>query len=301
MRKNIFIIIPLLLPLVSCGTYKIKEPFSYSDEGIIIEDNLAEVNNEKAHIVLLYGQSNADGCSSSSFLRQTNESKYTEYNTGYENVYINYYNDLGRSFLGYTFDICTLGCGYSQGQYGPEMGIAEMMSAAYPTEKTFIIKRTWGGTALKTQWLNGKCQRGQIYNSAMDFTYKCLDYLKIKGYDLTIDGICWMQGESDCAICNKESYYKNTEAFVSLLRYDLKNYQSNIRFIDAMISDVWDNSPAINAAKVEFEKTSSLNYLIDTTSLTTNLEPEGNPDLAHYDSLSMVKLGQDFGKILITK
>ena len=57
---------------------------------------------------------------------------------------------------------------------------------------------------------------------------------------------------------------------------------------------------AINKAKKDYSETSSLNYFIDTNALgiTTRNEPEGSIDYAHYDSLSMVKLGQEFGKII---
>ena len=64
---------------------------------------------------------------------------------------------------------------------------------------------------------------------------------------------------------------------------------------------MWLYPKAINKGKKKFANESSLNYLIDTNALgiTTRTEPEGSVDYAHYDSLSMVKLGQEFGKIAV--
>ena len=58
----------------------------------------------------------------------------------------------------------------------------------------------------------------------------------------------------------------------------------------------------INAAKVEFAKLSPLNHYFPTieNGLTTLYEPYENPDLGHYDALSMLKLGHLFGENLIS-
>ena len=270
---------------------------------IQIVDTLPDVSGEKAHVVLLYGQSNADGVSHNSCLKITSESKYNEYNNGYENVYINFVNDKKGNSSNYAFRKCTLGCGYTTECFGPEMGIAEKMSEAYPNEKTFIIKWTVGGTVLKTQWLNGNKKRGDLYKRSVDFSLKCLDYLKDKGYKFNIDGVCWMQGESDSMASDADRYYEDTVSYVKYLRNDFRKYQSEIKFIDAGINElepIWVKPDEINNTKKKFASESDLNFYIDTAAMNLSSihEPEGQPDVAHWDSLSMVQLGQAFGDIL---
>ena len=307
--KYLLLILSGLTAIALTGCKKdftVKSDFNYNNPNCVIVDNLENVTNKTAHIALLYGQSNADGVSHNSYLQANDEAKYNEYVAGYDNVLLNYYNDGGATSSNYTFQKATLGCGCASYTYGPEIGMAEVMSKTYPDEQSFIIKWTWGGTALRHQWLDGSRGRGDLYNSAMDFSIKCLRLLLSKGYTLSIEGICWMQGESDAWESDWKLYYKDTVAFVSYLRHDLKSFSDKIKFIDAGINEeagVWPNPKSINKAKQEFASESDLNIYVDTPALglTTKHEPSENPDLAHYDSISMVKLGQAFGNMVVGK
>ena len=306
MKLNKTILILLLsFSLNACRepSFVVQSDFTYKDETFEINSSLSKVNNIKAHVVLLYGQSNADGAARNEYLESKDYAKFQEYRDGYDNVLINYYNDGGNNSSKYQFTKCTLGCGWSTEMFGPEMGIAEELHYAFKNEQNFIIKWTWGGTTLRDQWLDNHHNRGNLYNSAMDFTLKCLSYMKSCGYIINIDGICWMQGENDSFNNDWRAYYRDTDAFVAQLRHDLSSYQKDIKFIDAAINEdegMWMYPKAINKAKKDYSETSSLNYFIDTNALgiTTRYEPEGNVDYAHYDSLSMVKLGQEYGKII---
>lgn len=302
-KLGLISIIPVLL-LASCSeTYTVKSDFNFQNDEIKIADTLSNVNHEKAHVVFLYGQSNAEGETFSGYLEAKNKAKYDEYLNGYDNVMINFYNHGGIWTSNLAFEKCTLGAGVSKYCFGPETGIAEEMHNAYPQEKTFIIKWAYGGSALRYNWLNNHQDRGDLYNYSMDFSRKCLDYLISKGYEISIHGICWMQGESDSYINDNWAYYRDTVAFATLLRHDLKKYQEEIRFVDATINEdegMWLYPKEINWGKKRFSKKSDLNYLIDTNALgiVARTEPEEIPDYGHYDSESMVKLGQEFGKIV---
>ena len=125
--------------------------------------------------------------------------------------------------------------------------------------------------------MNSKYKRGELYEAAINFTKASLDYLISKGYEYIIDGICWMQGESDAngALCNR--YYTNTKEFVKFLRKDLFSYQKTIDFIDAGISDssYWVEYKKVNEAKNKFSNEDEHNYYIDTidAGLHYNQEP----------------------------
>ena len=56
-----------------------------------------------------------------------------------------------------------------------------------------------------------------------------------------------------------------------------------------------------SSEKEEFSKLSNYNIYFPTIEegLTTLYEPYEEPDLGHYDSLSMIKLGHLFGEALV--
>ena len=305
--KYKLLVLGALCAIALTGCKKANDIFkpSYKIENIQIKDTLPKVENKTAHIAFLYGQSNADGVSYDSYLKKNDEAKFNEYAEGYNNVFINYINDGGNNSSELAFRKASLGCGCATYTYGPEVGIAEKMSKAFPDEQSFIIKWTWGGTTLHDQWLDAKGNRGELFYFAMDFSVKCVNYLLSKGYTLSVEGICWMQGENDaCWDRDWSVYYNDTVAFVSYLREDLVSYSNNIKFIDAGINEeegIWKYWDRINKAKQEFAKLSESNIYIDTFAmgLTSKNEPEEKPDGAHYDSISMVKLGQAFGDILV--
>ena len=133
-----------------------------------------------------------------------------------------------------------------------------------------------------------------------------MDALIEADYDPRIGAICWMQGESDTTDFKAERYYENQTKLAAYLRHDLAEYAEDggIYFIDAGISNspyCEPAYPAINAAKERFSKDSDMNLYFSTIDegLTVHLEPEGEPDWGHYDSLSVLKLGHLFGEQVI--
>ena len=132
-----------------------------------------------------------------------------------------------------------------------------------------------------------------------------MDALINKNYDASIGAICWMQGESDSTESASREYYANQSFFVSCLRTDLSKYADDkgVYFIDAGIADLhfWKKYEVVNEAKRQFSEESALNMYFSTIDarLTTAYEPIENPDIAHYDSMSELKLGHLFGDCII--
>lgn len=183
--------------------------------------------------------------------------------------------------------------------------MAELLSAAFPTEKIFILKFSMSGFSLNYHWLYDYSP-SWIYESFIVFAETYLEYLSSKGYSVSLDAICWMQGESDTTDYKASKYYKNTVSFVNYLRTDLAAYapSEGIYFIDAGISASPYCEPAypeINEAKKRFSQNSHLNIYFPTIEpgLTTLYEPASNPDLGHYDALSELELGRMFGREIL--
>ena len=115
-----------------------------------------------------------------------------------------------------------------------------------------------------------------------------------------------MQGESDTTEFKASRYYDNQVKLVEYLREDLAQYaeEGGIYFIDAGISNSPYCEPAypeVNEAKERFSELSELNLYFSTIDLgfTINKEPPGDPDWGHYDSLSELELGREFGKRIV--
>ena len=298
--KKILIFLFLLMILIfvsSCGNNKKLGAITNFN----VNDTSTDGNNEHVRVILLYGQSNATGCSVSQYLQEKNPNIYEKASIGIDNVYINYICENGSNSSNGEFVLCSLGQGATKNNFGPEVGIGLTYQEA--GLKCFIIKYSWGGSILNNQWMNGVYKRGELYEAALNFTTSSLDYLLDKGYDYQIDGICWMQGESDANTKLCKRYYTNTKKFVKYLREDLASYQTTIDFIDAGISDssYWKEYQKINEAKLKYSNESEHNYYIDTieAGLHYDCEPVNGPDLAHYDSESEILLGKLFAKLAI--
>ena len=302
----------LCLLLWGCGTPEETEApvdtTAWLNMGLTypISDSLPDGQGRSARVILLLGQSNATGCSLTSYLQQNvGAEEYAAFEAGYENVRINFcLDDHKYSTLG-AFIPVTLDCGAGTGYFGPELGMAEVLAQADPEEQTFILKYTMSGYSLHHHWLCAG-QRGSIYEACMAFVQTYMEQLTAQNYDAKISAICWMQGESDTTDFKASHYLKNQTAFAAYLREDLHNYAApgGIYFIDAGISSspyCLPAYPAINAAKEAFAALSPMNFYFSTidAGFTTLNEPEGNPDLGHYDALSELVLGRTFGALIL--
>ena len=304
-KKWIIISIVIFVLIVSglgifLGIKSCNNEFRYD-----IKDTLKNGHGKKAKVIILAGQSNASGCSSDEYLKKNVSSeKYTEYDNGYNNVFINYF--VSEANKSEAFVKCSTRQGEFGTCFGPELGLAEYLSKNYPDELFFIIKWAWGGTNLYEQWLSPSSsgKTGDLYNGFVKYVDINLRYLQSKDYNIKVEGICWMQGESDSFFVETATNYKdNLLNFIKDLRGKFNKYASDdgIALIDATIADnpmYWVYCDLVNKSKIKVAESSEINVLIDTNKegLTVNLEPVDNPDMAHYDSLSEIKLGNLFGE-----
>ncbi|MGM9642201.1 MAG: sialate O-acetylesterase [Eubacteriales bacterium] len=267
--------------------------------------SLPDGGGKRARVILLLGQSNATGCSLNDYLQKNvSADDFTRYSSGFDSVLINFclddhkYSSHGE-FVPVDLTVSAEGC------FGPELGMAEKLALAYPDETVFILKYTMSGYSLHHHWLCGGA-RGSIYEAALVFIETQMSALVSHGYDARIQAICWMQGESDTTDFKASKYLENQTAFAAYLREDLAAYarEDGILFIDAGISNSPYCEPAypeINEAKLAFSLLSPLNFYFSTidAGYTVHLEPEGDPDWGHYDSLSMLALGRTFAEYII--
>lgn len=304
-KQKLIIMIIIIILIVAAITVGVILTSLQKDKVVFtFEDTLSDGEGREATVILLGGQSNASGCSRDDYLQKNvSEEKYAEYKNGYDNVYINY---LSGAKMSGAFVKCATLQGEMDGCFGPELGIAEKLHETYPDRTFFIIKCAWGGTNLFEQWLSPSSigRVGKLYTQFVDFVETSIQYLESKNYNVKIEAMCWMQGESDSfSVRNANGYEKHLNNFIKDIRRKFKGYASNdgIAFVDAYIADnpvYWVHCDLVNASKKRVADSSPVNALVDTIShgLTCEKEPEGAPDMAHYDSLSGLKLGNLFAE-----
>lgn len=273
--------------------------------------NKSKKNNAEAQIIVLLGQSNAEGNSHSKYLAsKVGDEKAKEYINGYESVKISFINSDFINTSEYKFVPVCASQGYTPERFGPEVGMAEKISNAGLGSPVYIIKYTYGGTALKDEWRPPSCKGrvGHLYSETVEYVTAQCELLRSMGFDPVIKAVCWMQGESDAESENFEDYTFLERGFICDLRNAFSSYKldgDEIGFIDAGISDcpVWTEYLKVNESKKNLSLEDDYHDYIDTTaaSLPYKEEPEGEVDICHYDCLGSIKLGHLFAEVLLNK
>ena len=241
-----------------------------------------------------------------------------KFRSGYENVLINYFSHDKKSN---EFVKTTVNCTeIHKDTLGPEIGIAKTISDRYPNERFFIVKCAFGGTNLYHDWLspsNGepysptaraehfpadkeRLQAGWAYNELTLLLRDSIALLQADGYEPQIRAFYWMQGESDAtAMRHVENYAARFDRLLSDFSTKFSPYLANCIYADGAISEVWRYYRELNAVKQAYAQKNGVRF-IDTVAagLTTAFEPTEAPDTAHYDSTSVVKLGELFAQEL---
>ena len=305
-RKAVLLVLLCATLLMTSCQRQEEEPINYDigmDTAYEPCSGVPDGQGKKAHVLLLTGQSNCTGCSIISYLKdQVTPEVFAEYEAGYPSVKINFNIDNHRTCSEGEFRKTDLLCGSYDEEFGPEVGLASVLAKNFPEEEFFVLKLSMSGYSLMHHWLRDG-QRGEIYGATVLFVQNALDYLVSMHYDVSLDAVLWMQGESDTNEEKAAKYYDNQLAFMGYLREDFASWAGpdGIYFIDAGISDspyCLPGYPTVNRAKEAISKLSPLNLYFSTidNGLTTMNEPFGEPDLGHYDALSEIRLGELFGE-----
>lgn len=282
-----------------------------------------EPKDKTAKIIILAGQSNAVGATLKAPLKTTvGADRSKAFTKGYSNIRIAYFAEAGgangaagtfRTNIDYTagkvqplnkvFVKTNLTNSWTTAMFGPEVGIAEYLNEKYPDETFYIVKVAKGGVSVADSWKS----TGYCYKKLKATMEICCESLKAEGYTPELFSICWLQGENEGLNKTEATKYDTIVADVaSRMRKDFAKYSTTgqIAFIDGGISDspLWKYYKEVNEGKKKFADTSDLNYYFGVieNGLEYKNEPAGNPDLAHYDSASVVKLGNILGEYIDT-
>jgi hypothetical protein len=139
---------------------------------------------------------------------------------------------------------------------------------------------------------------GWCYWELVKLLRESIRTLEERGMAPSVKAFCWMQGEGDADVPeHAEKYAERYAGLIGDFCDDFSGYiDENCVFADAGISTIWPLHARVNDIKRRFAADRENCVFIDTIAagLTTENEPYGSPDIYHYDSDSVIRLGQLF-------
>lgn len=290
---------------IACGRKGKEGQITVPGFSSVAEDtsgsSLSDTNVKK--VIILAGQSNAVGYTAKGHLESSSSTfsgeRLREMSEGYERIQIAFRNNSGTSSFrsGNTFEPVTFGYGlYKLTCFGPEVGLAETLSRAYPDEEFYIIKCAVGGSSLCIDWNPVSSPTGRLCDELLIFTEKEIRLLEKEGIHVEIVSFCWMQGEADTA-----HFSEYGELFEKLIRKFESEFNDNMpengmAVIQAGISRFWQEYERLNAVKENYAADHENGYYFSTNDLTYDRD---NKDYAHYDAAAMITLGNRFGEFTV--
>lgn len=275
----------------------------------------------KANVIILAGQSNAVGVGFTKYLPEHFDRETIDlFYHGFDNFPIWYVShDIRSDGFVKTRVNCTEA---SKDTLGPEVGIAKRLSEVYPDETFYIIKCAFGATSMHFSWRapsSGVPYReelvaqpaqalidpaaqfsGWCYNACFKLLRESFQAMRTAGLEPCVKAFCWMQGEGDALPEYVKDYLDRYDALLSDLRSAFAPEFEGCTFIDAGISQVWENYEEMNAKKAAYAEAHGYKF-IDTVGagLTTLSEPYEEPDIYHYDLCSTIRLGELFAEAMV--
>lgn len=288
--------------LVGCGA-----AVGATNYSPVVTESVFLPQGETRRVILLAGEENCVGYAYANRLRDgdmrtdVTAEKFDEYTVGYDNVKI-YYANMRKKDTPVTksdgFVNVSVGCGTfsadTGGAFGPELGLAEYLSYAYPSETTYIIKyAACSPSSCALQWnVNG----GTHYAEMIEHFSRGLKLLEKDRVDFTVSAFMFVQGESDSRYY-ADGYESDLTAVVDGVRTEFDRYapDSGIAFIDAGVPLYYIGARRLNDIKKGVAESDARNYFVDTVAAGIDTELD-NTDRKHYDAISQLKLGNLLGR-----
>lgn len=271
-----------------------------------------DTQKEDISVILLGGQSNMEGNSWWKYLEGTDD-RYNDYLNGFDGIKMSFANHESEANKTPSFNPVKLGYGGARAPgnggdsttcFGPEIGMAKTLHDNGYDNKVVFIKFAVGATYFHNDPNNRTWQAktGTIYKAFIQYVDSCIAELSLS-YNVSLDAMCWMQGESDTEQqAHVNAYKSNLNNFVGELRKHYSEFNPDFMFYDAYINwpKEWqgDRPEQINDIKKQLADENLHYEIIDTLAakLHSDNEPHGSVDLAHFDAESEIRLGEMFAE-----
>jgi hypothetical protein len=183
--------------------------------------------------------------------------------------------------------------------FGPDITFGRSMADYYASmgEMVAILKYSPGGTNLYTQWkadgTGSSASDGAQYKTFQSTVLNGLNALKAAnpGATIKIDGMIWMQGESDAIAAQSANYQLNLTAFIADIRL---TYGASLPFVLGELSSAQTGTGAaadrntVRTAQVAVDAADPLTKLVNTDSFGLN------SDKLHFNAAGQQALGYAF-------
>ncbi|WP_367872883.1 LamG-like jellyroll fold domain-containing protein [Luteolibacter sp. Populi] len=243
----------------------------------------------RIRIVLLAGQSNADGRAPSSDLPAALQTPQSD---------VEFYHRVE----GGTGALTTLRPGLSEtSQFGPEIVLGSRLADLYSHEagtRVAIIKYANGGTDLKTQWKGGGTATttgdGPEYVTFQQTVTAGRAALAAK-YPLAtldLDSMVWLQGETDAVAASASLYQANLTNFIADVR---ATYGASLPFVIARLSS---QQTALDAASLNLVRAAQ-DAVAAADRRTAIFSTDGfgmNGDNLHFNASAQQAVGSAFAE-----
>jgi len=251
---------------------------------------------EDLDIIIIAGQSNAVGCTYVNTLDENKRFYFAPHVYLYEEGnFADYYTK--RIIKGIT---CNMGnCDF---QMGIEYGISYVLNKEFPKTTIGLIRYAYGGTTLYNHWKTdyvgepeGSEDYGTCYYHFKKTIINGIEAYKRAGYNPTIRGMVWMQGETDAVDKKKAACYKeNLEILLKEFREFLRI--PDLKIIVGEIATQAPSAPYSNEVRRIQREVCGEN--INNIFMSTKGIKIGH-DTYHFDGNEDFILGKRFGKQVV--
>jgi len=210
--------------------------------------------------------------------------------------------------------------------FGPEVGIAKVLSSGYPKDKIILIKAAWSGKGLAADWLNSD---QPYYPWMIARTNVVLSDVKKWYGAYNFSGMVWLQGETDASVLAWASEYeKNLTEFIRRVRESFKEpslpfiygtIQNRVKsdgtktwaFGNIVVEKQWAMSGIENLGCTSLSSSEKAvtykNEILVGVERKNGTQDQGCDDYSlgynifHYNSASLIFVGESLGRLIVKR
>lgn len=181
-------------------------------------------------------------------------------------------------------------------KFGPEIAFSHLLAKKYPDYTIAVVKTSAGGTKLWKHWLP---EQG-MYSRFLQNMENAMQQLSDSGVVCEIEGMLWMQGESDAETIEwANAYEENLKILFKDVRIQTK--KENLPIVMGRISigllrqTPWpfDFTERVQEAQEKVAAEDEHVFIINTDKLKTL------KDNTHFNTEAQIWLGKKMGKIML--
>lgn len=251
---------------------------------------------EVIHVFLLGGQSNAAGATIAQGLPDSLKAPQKD---------VSFYSNLSEGLE--SLQPVGTAAEVNNRRFGPEITFGRTMADYYAPsgDRVAILKHAEDGTTLYKDWkadgTKDSQNDGPVYARFQSTIVAGMAALRAAhpGSAISIDGMIWMQGESDANPTNSAAYQANLTAFLDDIRM---TYGPDLKFVTARLSSRQTFGGHITAADLNNVRTAQTNVSRASPRnglvSTDDLPLQG--DEIHFTADGQIALGTSFAKAMQT-